>query len=406
MFGVSEDSIVVTLNGVRFDQIYGDNSGGGSVTTFDTDGDGTATQEDEFVSITNTTGAPLDVSGWQIWSDSTGSGSPDTPVDGLYHTFPPGTVLRPGQTLFIINEISGPVPKFAQEASQGGVESDAGGVSTNLLTEGNAGLSAESVALVDPASGDYIVFNLSSEPPQIQNLAGFPGTNNVGTVDGAAIQEDIGHGFSLQFDEESGTYQYAEVGVPCFVAGTLIRTPEGDVPVECLKIGDMVETKDSGYQPVRWTGVRALDGEELRRTAQHPIEFRAGSLGAGLPARDLRVSPQHRMLIKGDVLAPARGLTDLPGVRVMTGCRSVRYHHVLLGSHAVIYAEGAATESLFAGPTFLASSKISDRLKIMGIAGSDPRPARKLLSVSETRRVVSGTAKRPARKQMADAHQG
>ena len=92
--------MVASLNGIIFDQIYGDNSGGAE---FDTDGDGTATQEDEFVSFTNTTGAPIDVSGWQIWSDASGSGAPDGPQDGLYHTFPPGTVIAPGDTLYIIN---------------------------------------------------------------------------------------------------------------------------------------------------------------------------------------------------------------------------------------------------------------------------------------------------------------
>lgn len=65
--------MVANLEGVIFDQVYGDNSGttSGQV-PFDTDGDGTATQEDEFVSFTNTTTDPIDISGWQIWSDSTG----------------------------------------------------------------------------------------------------------------------------------------------------------------------------------------------------------------------------------------------------------------------------------------------------------------------------------------------
>ena len=53
----------VALNGVIFGQIYGDNSGGA---VFDTDGDGTATQEDEFVSFTNTTSTAIDISGWQV----------------------------------------------------------------------------------------------------------------------------------------------------------------------------------------------------------------------------------------------------------------------------------------------------------------------------------------------------
>jgi hypothetical protein len=38
----------------------------------------------------------------------------------------------------------------------------------------------------------------------------------------------------------------------CFVAGTLIATPSGAVPVERLRPGDLVATWDEGAQPVRW----------------------------------------------------------------------------------------------------------------------------------------------------------
>jgi hypothetical protein len=69
----------------------------------------------------------------------------------------------------------------------------------------------------------------------------------------------------------------------------------------------------------------------------------------------------------------------------------------------VIFAEGAATESLFAGPTFLANCRISDRLEIMRIAGPDPKPARGLLSVSQARRAVA--AKGQGGRQLVAAHQ-
>ena len=75
--------------------MYTDNSGG-PAPEFDSDGDGVASQEDEFVAISSVSGTPVDISGWQIWSDSTGSGAPDTPVDGLYLTFAPGTVVANG----------------------------------------------------------------------------------------------------------------------------------------------------------------------------------------------------------------------------------------------------------------------------------------------------------------------
>lgn len=381
--------MTANLQGIQFDQIYGDNSAqNSSEQEYDTDGDGTATQEDEFVSFTNTNETPLDVSGWQIWSDSTGTNAPDAPQDGLYHTFPPGTVLQPGETLFIINEISGATPDWAQEASEGGVESGAGGESTNLLTEGNNGSPSEAVALVNPDTGDYIVFNMSSEAPEIQNQTGFPGTNNVGTVDGDAVAEDQVSGIAYRYNENTDAYETGTPSVPCFARGTLIHTPQGRVPVESLVAGDLVLTKDAGAQPIRWVGTRHLNAVDLSATGQHPIEFKPGSLGSGRPDRPLHVSPQHRMVFGGDYLMPARGLLGLPGVREMKGCRQISFHHLLLDQHHVIFAEGTETESLLPGPTFLSRCAVSDRLKIMRVSGATLRPARDCLTVSEACRYV------------------
>lgn len=381
--------MTANLEGVRFDQIYSDNSGtDNGQQPFDTDGDGTATQEDEFVSFTNTTGGPMDISGWQIWSDSAGTGAPDAPQDGLYHTFPPGTVLQPDETLYIINEITGAPPDWAQEASEGGVESAAGGDSTNLLSEGTASNAAESIALVNPDTGEYIVFNMSPNPPEVQNLPGFPGTTNVGTVDGHSAMADQWAGNSYRYNANSDSYESRAVSVPCFVAGTLIATPNGEVPVDMLKVGDLVLTKDNGPQPIRWAGCRYLTHVDLTRTRQQPIEFKPGSLSAGKPRRNLRVSPQHRILVVGDLLVPARGLTDLRNVRVMRGCRRVSYHHILLPKHEVIYAEGVPTESLLAGPVYLAGCQISDRLAIMRLTEPSNTPAHPCLTVAQARRLV------------------
>jgi hypothetical protein len=151
---------------------------------------------------------------------------------------------------------------------------------------------------------------------------------------------------------------------------------------------DLVITKDNGAQAIRWIGVRVLKQSDLLRTRQHPVEFKPGSISPGKPARSLRVSPQHRLLIEGDILAPARGLTDMPKVRVMEGCRSVRYFHILLSKHEIIYAEGVQTESLLPGPTFLSGCRISDRLAIMSIAGPSCKPVRPCATVAEAKRTV------------------
>ncbi len=59
--------------------------------------------------------------------------------------------------------------------------------------------------------------------------------------------------------------------VPCFVAGTLIRTPDGDVPIESLRPGDLVLTLDDGPQPLRWVGSRVVPRRaRWRRSASGP----------------------------------------------------------------------------------------------------------------------------------------
>src|SRR5579871_4513291 len=45
----------------------------------------------------------------------------------------------------------------------------------------------------------------------------------------------------------------------CFVEGTLIRTPKGDVPVQSLKIGDVVVTGSGALRSVRWLGHRNVN---------------------------------------------------------------------------------------------------------------------------------------------------
>jgi hypothetical protein len=370
--------MTVDLGGIRFDQIYGDNSGGAE---FDTDRDGTATQEDEFVSFTNSTESAIDVSGWQIWSDMTGSNAPDGPQDGLYHTFPPGTVINPGQTLFIINEITGTPPNWAQEASEGGVESGEGGANTNFLTEGGSGSFDEAIALVDPSTGDYIVLNMGDVPNDMSGVSGFPGTTKVGEVDGQAVQDDQNAGSSYKYNSGTGQYEYTAVSTPCFVAGTLIETALGPREIETLRLGDKIRTLDNGNQPIKWIGKRVIDLTNPDNMHLKPIYV--GRLG---------VSPQHRLVLQNNTLAPSKGLLHLPHVTQDKHARMVVYYHLLLPQHDIIFAEGRATESLLPGPTFLASCRISERLTIARLGLQNIKPARKCLTVSQTRKITGSNS--------------
>lgn len=140
--------------------------------------------------------------------------------------------------------------------------------------------------------------------------------------------------------------------IPCFVAGTLIRTPDGDVPVETLKAGDLVNTLDDGAQPLRWIGRRAVPAVG----AMAPVRIAAGAYGAN---RTLFVSPQHRILVRDyltniffgedEVLVCARDLINGKSVRQVEG-GSVDYVHILFDKHQVVWSEGLATESFLPGP--------------------------------------------------------
>ena len=152
-----------------------------------------------------------------------------------------------------------------------------------------------------------------------------------------------GDTFQLAPDASSGTLLTVEV--PCFLAGTRILTPQGEVPVERLAIGDMIVTASGQNRPVRWMGIRSYAGRFLAASPHvQPIRFRAGSLGDALPRRDLLVSPDHAMVLDGQ-LVPARCLVNGKTIVQERGLNRVDYFHVELDSHDVLLAEGAPSES-------------------------------------------------------------
>ncbi|WP_170335785.1 Hint domain-containing protein [Ruegeria arenilitoris] len=147
--------------------------------------------------------------------------------------------------------------------------------------------------------------------------------------------------------------------IPCFVSGTLIQTDTKKRPIEVLQAGDLVQTMDHGFQPIRWIGSRKLTAVDLRLNPKlRPICIRAGALGKNEPSRDLVVSPQHRMLICGwraelffgqqCVLAAAKHLVNCDTI-YQYPATEVEYFHILFEEHEIILAEDALSESFHPG---------------------------------------------------------
>ncbi len=185
---------------------------------------------------------------------------------------------------------------------------------------------------------------------------------------------------TVQFLDPAGhvigsmNFSNIEKVLPCFTPGTMILTDRGEIAVEDLQPGDIVETLDSGLQPLRWIGRRDLSIADLIVQPQlQPIRIAAGALRHGLPERDMMVSPQHRMLIEGaraemlfgepEVLVAATHLTALPGIeQVMT--YGVTYIHLLFDCHQIIRADGAWTESFQPADRTLSNMDSEQRAEI------------------------------------------
>ena len=176
-----------------------------------------------------------------------------------------------------------------------------------------------------------------------------------------------------------GTLSFTEIEelIPCFTPGTVIATPQGERLVEDLRKGDKIITRDNGLQEIRWVGRRDLSGQELV-DAPHlkPVLIRAGSLGHGLPERDMMVSPQHRLLINNEksalyfedreVLAAAKHLTGMEGVDSVEAS-SVSYIHFMFDQHEVVLSNGSWTESFQPGDTVLDAMGDAQRKEIFDL---------------------------------------
>lgn len=217
-------------------------------------------------------------------------------------------------------------------------------------------------------------FTVTTNPDGSVTLTAKLGTNSDSSL-GSRSQINIAGGpissISVEFQNlQNGsndlymsdiTYNTASI---CFAAGTMILTDRGEVAVEDLRVGDLVHTRDSGLQEIRWMDSQRLSGETLT-AATHlcPIRIKAGALGENTPARDLVVSPQHRILVRSriaqkmfgtdEVLITAKQLLLVEGIDVATDLDGVEYYHFLFDDHQVVIANGAEAESLYTGPQAL-----------------------------------------------------
>lgn len=147
----------------------------------------------------------------------------------------------------------------------------------------------------------------------------------------------------------SAPERFADIASVSFLLGTHLTLANGaQVPVQDLRVGDVLLTRENGPQPVRWIGF------QTRRAtgAAAPVRITAGTLNT---SRDLRLSPQHRLFIwqRQDELGTGRAEVMVKAEMLVNGDTVVREegghidsYQIVFDSHEIIYAEGIAVESL------------------------------------------------------------
>jgi len=185
--------------------------------------------------------------------------------------------------------------------------------------------SAATTATYDP-SGQMLTLSVGGSETIAFDLAG----SGLTAANSVLVNPDTNGGIDL---------------VTCFAAGTRIATPRGEVAVEDLRAGDLVQVQLGGTaQPVVWVGRRHLDCRRHPTPRQAwPIRIRAGAFGAGRPYRDLWLSPDHAVYAN-DVLIPAKRLVNGSTIEQIE-VDAIDYYHVELPRHDVLLANGLAVES-------------------------------------------------------------
>ena len=77
----------------------------------------------------------------------------------------------------------------------------------------------------------------------------------------------MGDSITLSSGNYIGQVDYSDL-VVCFTSGTEILTKRGKQPIENLRVGDMIVTRNNGLQPLKWIGSKTVPAEaKLRQFA-------------------------------------------------------------------------------------------------------------------------------------------
>jgi hypothetical protein len=219
---------------------------------------------------------------------------------------------------------------------------------------------------VNPIATNVVIASSASSIADSQQftITGFPGTftlitaayeTTFGPQEGYIVQSSVTHGYyfltNQAFTGSSNLFASQLIGQnsdpmpPCFLTGTKILTPSGEIRVEELKPGDYVLTSDDRSVAVSWIGRRAVSRLFANPLQILPVRVKAGALSENVPSRDLLVSPDHALFVGGVLVQVGALVNGTSIVREESAPAVFTYYHVEVDDHSLILAENAPAET-------------------------------------------------------------
>ncbi|EUK19428.1 Hint domain-containing protein [Commensalibacter papalotli (ex Servin-Garciduenas et al. 2014)] len=191
------------------------------------------------------------------------------------------------------------------------------------------GVTQNDVTGVTYPDNDHVIFNLKDGSTVTLNVAG------IGN-----------YGYELGSDANGNV-----VFEVCFLAGTMIETPDGFCAVENITIGDLVmtydyRTKTKNPRPVTWVGhkKKIVEKKSTYDESEYPVRILKGALAENIPNKDLLLTPEHCLFFDGKFI-PVRMLVNDNSIFYDTSFTQYDYYHIETENHSVIIADGVLTES-------------------------------------------------------------
>ena len=141
-------------------------------------------------------------------------------------------------------------------------------------------------------------------------------------------------------------------GGSCFARGTLIRTREGDRPIETLAAGDEVAVRSGGFAPIKAMvshTLNSVSGQWVGEAKSNlPVLIRRGALAENSPNADLHLTGEHAVYVDG-YLIKANELVNGTTIAFAAadGRDTLDFFNIELDRHDILTVQGALFESLY-----------------------------------------------------------